>query len=63
MTSHRTTSNKCLVHVNSSPGPALSGHVYGYRLMGIPSDMAGTFTWCVRSFDAAGIASPRAARR
>ncbi len=46
-------------HYKTSLGPALSGHVYGYKLMGIPSDMTGTFKWCLRSFDAAGNASPQ----
>ena len=44
-------------HYTTTLGPALAGHVYGYRLMQIPSDLTGTFKWCVRSFDAAGNAS------
>ena len=44
-------------HYKTSLGPAVAGHLYGYRLLQIPSDMTGTFKWCVRSFDAAGNAS------
>jgi hypothetical protein len=41
----------------TSLGPSLAGHVYAYKLIGIPADLTGTFRWCVRSFDAAGNAS------
>jgi len=44
-------------HYKTDLGPAVAGHVYGYKLLKIPSDMAGTYRWCVRSFDAAGNAS------
>ena len=44
-------------HYKTALGPSLAGHVYGYLLKGIPSDLTGTFRWCVRSFDAAGNAS------
>ena len=46
-------------HYKTTLGPAVAGHIYGYRLMQVPSDMTGTYKWCVRSFDAAGNASPQ----
>jgi len=44
-------------HYKTALGPSLAGHVYGYRLEGVPADLTGTFRWCVRSYDAAGNAS------
>jgi hypothetical protein len=35
-------------------GPALKGHVYGYKLIGTPASMKGKLTFCITSHDAAG---------
>jgi hypothetical protein len=35
-------------------GPALSGHVYAYKLTGTPASLKGKLTFCVHSHDAAG---------
>ncbi len=35
-------------------GPALNGHVYGYKLTGTPANMKGKLSFCVTSHDAAG---------
>jgi len=35
-------------------GPALAGHLYGYKLTGTPASLKGKLTFCVRSHDAAG---------
>jgi len=46
-------------HYKTTLGTSLAGHVYAYKLTGIPATLTGTFRWCVRSFDAAGNASAR----
>lgn len=40
-------------------GPALNGHVYGYRLLETPASMKGKLTFCVISHDAAGNVSKK----